>query len=513
MTRDVRPLPPVLDARRTGVLLHPTSLPGPYGIGDLGPAARGFLRWLVSAGVRFWQMLPLSPPFPPGEDIPYLSWSALAGNPYLLSLDDLRDDGLLEAGDLDAPGFPEGSVDFPRVLPWKAERLRRAAERLLDGAAPALLAVFETFRAEADWAADTALFAALRASRRGAPWFTWPEPLRNRDPAALAEAARELRREMDRTLALQFLFERQMAALRRRAAGVGVRLLGDVPIYVHPDSADVWACPHVYDLSLDQKGRLRLQAGTPPDEFTRDGQVWGGPLYDWEWMARDDYAWWRRRLGRALAHADLVRLDHFRALSAAWSVPAGLPARAGCWVKGPGLRFFEVVERHMGRLPLCAEDLGAIDDDVVALRDGAGLPGMRILQYAFGGDGANPHLPHNHPEGCLVYPGNHDNDTVLAWWRRLDGRTRQHVQHYLGRHGDDIAWDLVRAALASPGRLAVIQMQDLLSLGAEARMNDPESYVRPRGERRNWSWRLPPGGADAATAERLRFLSSLYGRA
>ena len=328
----------------------------------------------------------------------------------------------------------------------------------------------------------------------------------------MAEAAREHAAEMDRTLALQFLFERQMAALRRRAAGLGVRLLGDVPIYVHPDSADVWACPRVYDLSLDQQGRLRLQTGTPPDEFTSDGQVWGGPLYDWEWMARDDYAWWRRRLARALDHADLVRLDHFRALRRLGH--PGWPARrAGSWVKGPGLRFFEVVERHMGRLPLCAEDLGAIDDDVVALRDGAGLPGMRILQYAFGGDGANPHLPHNHPEGCLVYPGQprqrHGAGLVAeAGWAdaparaALPGAPRR--RHRLGSRARGAR--LPRPPGRDPDAGCPLARR-------EARMNDPESYVRPRGERRNWSWRLPPGGADPATAERLRFLSSLYGRA
>jgi len=511
VTRDSR-TPPILEARQTGVLLHPTSLPGPHGIGDLGPEARRFVEWLVAAGVRFWQMLPLNPPVLPGGDIPYLSWSTLAGNPALLSLDDLCEDGLLERGELEGPGFDQARVDFPKVLRWKSERLHLAADRLLDGRAAALDGGFEAFRVEAGWARDTALFAALRAHHGDASWFQWPASLRDREPAALEAAVRKHAREIDRTLALQYLFERQVAALRAFARDRGVRMLGDIPIYVHPDSAEVWACPRVYDLSLDERGRLRLQSGTPPDEFTHDGQVWGGPLYDWEWMAQDGYAWWRRRLARALDHADLVRLDHFRALSAAWAVPAGQPARAGRWVRGPGLRFFEAVERHMGRLPLCAEDLGAIDQDVVELRDGAGLPGMRILQYAFGGGADNPHLPHNHPERCLVYPGNHDNDTVLGWWRKLDERTRQHVQHYLGRHGDDIAWDLTRAALASPARLAVIQMQDLLSLDGATRMNDPESYARPRAQRRNWRWRLLPGAAGPFTAERLRFLSGLYGR-
>ncbi len=511
MTRD--PRPPVLDSRQAGILLHPTSLPGPHGIGDLGPEARRFVEWLVQAGARFWQMLPLNPPVLPGGDIPYSSWSTLAGNPALLSLDDLRDDGLLEPGELSGPGFDDARVDFPRVLRWKTELLRLAADRLLDGRAPALAAPLEAFRTQADWARDTALFAALQAHHGNAAWFTWPAPLRDRRPEAIAAARREHAREVDRTVAQQFLFERQLAALRSFARERGVRLLGDIPIYVHPDSADVWACPRVYDLSLDPAGRLRLQNGTPPDEFTRDGQVWGGPLYDWEWMAGDDYAWWRRRLARALDHADLVRLDHFRALSAAWAIPAGKPARSGHWVKGPGLRFFEVVEKHMGRLALCAEDLGAIDDEVVALRDQAGLPGMRILHYAFGGGAGNPHLPHNHPESCIAYPGNHDNDTSVGWWRKLAPQVREHVQHYLGRHGDDIAWDLNRAALASRARLAVIQMQDVLSLGSEARMNDPESYLRPRSQRHNWQWRLLPGAADAFSAERLRLLATLYGRA
>ncbi|HYD43123.1 MAG TPA: 4-alpha-glucanotransferase [Anaeromyxobacter sp.] len=512
-------LPDVLRERQAGVLLHPTSLPGPYGIGDLGPEARRFAEWLGDAGARFWQVLPLGPPAPapreaPVEDCPYVSWASLAGNPWLLSLDDLRADGLLEAGELDPPGFGEGPVDFLRVYPWKRERLRRAADRLLAGRAPGLREALEQFRAEAGWARDAALYAAASARQGGAPWWTWPAPLRERDPAAVAALAVDARAEVDRGIALQFLFERQWAALRAHARARGVLLFGDVPIYVSPDSADVWASPGVFDLRRTPDGELAVQNGTPPDEFTRDGARWGGPLYDWEWMARDGYAWWRLRLSRALAHADLVRIDHFRSLSAAWAIPAGRPPREGRWVPGPALRFFEVVERHMGRLPLCAEDLGAIDADVIALRDAAGIPGMRILQFAFGGDARNPHLPHNHPEACVAYPGNHDNDTAVGWWRKLDPRARTHAQHYLGRHGDDIAWELIRACFASPARLAVIQLQDVLALDSDARMNDPESYGRlPRAEWPNWRWRVRPGAADARTAERFRFLAALYGRA
>lgn len=512
-----RALPEILSRRQAGILLHPSSLPGPHGIGDLGPEARRFADWLERAGARFWQTLPLSPPaaLPPDaplEDCPYISWSALAGNAYLISLDDLQDDGLLDRAEIAPPDFGVGPVDFARVLPWKRDRLRLAADRLLEGRSPALRDALEAFRASAAWARDTAMFAAARARNGGTPWWTWPAPLRDREPGALAALAAEARREVDRELALQLLFDRQLGALRQHAQTRGVRLFGDLPIYVAPDGADVWACPRVYDLTLAADGRLALQTGTPPDEFTAEGACWGGPLYDWEWMAQDDYAWWRARLTRALAQADLVRIDHFRALSAAWGIPAGQPPRAGRWVKGPGRRFFEVIERHMGRLPLCAEDLGAIDAEVIALREAAGLPGMRVLHYAFGGDARNPHLPHNHPEACVAYPGNHDNDTTVGWWRGLGGHAREHAQHYLGRHGDDIAWDLIRACLASAARLAVVQLQDVLMLGSEARMNDPESYRRPRAEWPNWRWRLLPGAADERSADRFRFLAALYGR-
>jgi 4-alpha-glucanotransferase len=512
-----RALPEVLSRRQAGILLHPSSLPGPHGIGDLGPEARRFVDWLERAGARFWQVLPLGPPAAlpheaPVEDCPYVSWASLAGNVHLLSLDDLREDGLLGDAELVSPGFGTGPVDFVRVLPWKRDRLLLAADRLLDGQVPALRGALESFRLEAAWAGDAALFAAASAHHGGTPWWTWPAPLRDRQRAALGAFAAQARRAIDRQLALQLLFERQLAALREYARLRGVRLLGDVPIYVSPDSADVWACPRGFELGRTADGALALQNGTPPDEFTRDGARWGGPLYDWEWMARDDYAWWRARLARALAHADLVRIDHFRALSAAWAIPADRPPRDGHWVRGPGKRFFEVVERHMGRLPLCAEDLGAIDAEVIALRDAAGLPGMRILHYAFGGDARNPHLPHNHPEACVAYPGNHDNDTTVGWWRKLDGHAREHAQHYLGRHGDDIAWDLTRACLASAARLAIVQMQDVLALDSDARMNDPESYARPRAEWPNWRWRLLPGAADDWSADRFRFLAALYGR-
>jgi 4-alpha-glucanotransferase len=502
---------PALADRRAGVLLHPGSLPGRHGLGDLGPEARRFADWLVAAGAAFWQVLPLCPAGGPRLDVPYASWAALAGNPDLLSLDDLHADGLVRRDELDGPAYADGWAELENVLAWKRPLLEHAAARLLDDPRHPLRAPLEAFRAAADWAEDAALYAAVKRRHSDSPWWTWPEPLRRRDPAALADARRALAAELGRAVALQFLFERQWAALRAHLAARGVRVLGDVPIYVLHDSADVWAHPEAF--RLDARGALLAMTGCPPDEFTTDGQMWGGPLYDWERMAADDYAWWRRRLARALEHADVVRLDHFRALAAYWEIPAGArTAREGKWSEGPGLRFFEAVRRHMGPLPLCAEDLGGIDAPVIALRETLGIPGMRILHYAFGGAADNPHLPHNHPEACIAYPANHDNDTTVGWWQKLDGHARAHVQRYLGRHGDDIAWDLIRAALASPARTAVVQAQDVLALGTDARMNDPASYARHFSTWRNWRWRLRPGELTPFHAERFRELAELYGR-
>ncbi|MGC3999272.1 MAG: 4-alpha-glucanotransferase [Anaeromyxobacter sp.] len=499
-----------LAERRAGLLLHPSSLPGPHGTGDLGPWARRFLDWAAGAGATLWQVLPLCPPGGPYADCPYASWSALAGNPALLSLEDLQADGLLEAGDL-AGAFPEGTLDVGDGRAWKAARLARAADRLLADPRHPLAPALARFRAGAAWAEDTALFAALKAHHGGAPWWRWERPLRDRAPAALREAHRELAAEVDREVALQFLFERQWAALRAHARARGIRVLGDVPIYVLHDSADVWAAPAGFRLAED--GTLLAVSGCPPDEFTADGQLWGGPIYDWERMAADDFGWWRARLARALEHADVVRIDHFRALAAHWEIPAGArTAREGRWVGGPGLRLFQALARHLGPLPLCVEDLGAIDDEVIALREATGFPGMRILHYAFGGGPDNPHLPHNHPENAIAYPANHDNDTTTGWWSTLAPHTRAHAQLYLGRHGDDIAWDLVRAALASPARTAVVQVQDLLALGSEARMNEPASYARPMETWRNWRWRLRPEQLDGFAARRFRQLAALYGR-
>jgi 4-alpha-glucanotransferase len=502
---------PSLSERQAGLLLHPSALPGPHGLGDVGPEARRLIDWLATAGLKLWQILPLAPPGDRQGCNPYVSWSALAGNPLLLSLDDLARDGLLGADDLAAPPFPADHIAFAQAHAFKAERVRRAARRLLSLPSHPLHAQLLRFRESAGWAEETALFAAIKAQQHGAPWWEWPGPLRRCEPAALEQAARETADERAAVAAEQLLFERQWQALRAYAAERGVRILGDLAIYVVPDSCDVWR--HQEQFQLRPDGTLAAVAGCPPDVFAAEGQYWSNPLYDWDRMAEDDYTWWRARLSRAFEHADFVRLDHVRAFSAYWAIPAGCPAKEGRWRAGPGLQFFEAVHQHLGPLELCAEDLGAIDDDVRDLLRLAGLPGMRILQFAFGEGADNLHLPHNHVPGCIAYPGNHDNDTAAGWWRTLPAHARTHAQHYLGRHGDDIAWDLIRAALSSVASVAVVQAQDVLGLGSEARINDPASYGRvPPEQWRNWGWRMLPGALTAQNAARLRLLASLYGR-
>jgi len=480
-------------------------------MGAIGPEARRYVDWLARAGASFWQVLPLSPPGGPLLDNPYASWASLAGDPQLLSLSDLVADGLLGFDDLAPAGFREGWADHDEALPWRTERLGRAAARLLAG--HPLRAELEAFRAaEADWVEHAALFAALKAHHRGAPWWEWPAPLRDREPDAVAAARRELAEPIDRQVALQFLFARQWTALRAYAAERGVRIMGDLPIYVITDSADIWGYREGWQIRPD--GSLSAQSGVPPDDFADDGQLWGGALYDWERMAADGLRWWLSRLRRALALADVVRIDHFRAFAAYWEIPMGArSAREGRWVDAPGAELFARAKAELGDpLPLCVEDLGTIDAPVIALRDALGFPGMRVLHYGFGGGAENVHLPHNIPEHAIVYPGNHDNDTTRGWWASLPPHARTHVQHYLGRHGDDIAWDLIREALACPARTAVVAMQDVLDLGSEARTNDPRSYAGPVETWQNWRWRLLPQQADDWLAERLRFLASLYGR-
>jgi 4-alpha-glucanotransferase len=491
--------------RCSGILLHPTSLPGPYGIGDLGFEAHRWLAWLAGAGGTFWQTLPLGPTG--YGDSPYSCFSAFAGNPYLVGPDLLVAEGFLDAADLaEAPGFPEARVDFGRVIPWKLGLLDRAFDRFHTappGDGPARYRSFR--RAHAGWLDDYALFMALKEAHGGGSWTQWPAPLRHRRRAALVEARGVLSTEVDRQAFRQFLFFEQWGRLRERARRLGLQIMGDAPMYVAADSADVWAHPELFRLDADLNPSV--VAGVPPDYFTDTGQLWGNPIYDWERHAADGYAWWISRLQALLELADLVRIDHFRAFVDYWEVPAGSPtAAAGRWAQGPGAAFFRQAEEALGGLPIVAEDLGELHPEVPALLEKTGLPGMKVLQFAYDGDPENPFLPEHHSEDCVVYTGTHDNDTTVGWYRSLRPEQRRLVRTALGSTGRGIAWDLIRVAWASPAFLAVAPMQDVLELGSEGRMNLPGSFGG------NWSWRLAPEGMSRAPQERLAAANREAGR-
>jgi 4-alpha-glucanotransferase len=491
--------------RGAGILLHPTSLPGPFGIGDLGPAAYAWVDVLARARQTWWQVLPLGPTG--YGDSPYQSASAFAGNPYLVSPELVARDGLVRPADLAGAHFPADRVDYGPVIDFKLRLLGRAWENFRAGAAPALRPAFEEFcgRSRA-WLDDFALFMALKDAHRGAHWHDWPHELVLREPAALAAARDRLRDAVEMHKFRQFLFFRQWGGLKRHANTWGIRLVGDAPIFVSGDSADVWANPHLF--LLDGRRRPTVVAGVPPDYFSATGQLWGNPLYDWEALRRTHYAWWVARLRGLLEQVDRVRLDHFRGFEAYWAVPAGMPtAETGRWVKGPGKELFEALRAALGGLPLIAEDLGLITPAVEALRDELGLPGMRVLQFAFGDTPANPFLPHNYRRNTIAYTGTHDNDTTRGWYASLPEKQKDFVRRYLSRDGRDIAWDFLRLAWSSVAGAAVAPLPDVLDLGSEARMNQPG---RPAG---NWGWRLRDGVLTDAVLGRLADLTELYGRA
>jgi 4-alpha-glucanotransferase len=486
--------------RAAGILLHPTSLPGP-GIGDLGPAAHGFLDWLHRARQSLWQVLPLVAVNEGGS--PYNALSAFAGNPLLLAPAELVREGWIAEEDAAPPaGLPEQGIDFAAVLGWK-EALVAATRARLDGARRAELAAYR--RREAAWLEDYALFRALR-TRHGGGWTRWPEPLRRRDPAALEAARRELADEVERHALGQLLFDRQWSALRSAAVARGIRVVGDLPIFVAHDSADVWANPGLF--SLDADGLPTVVSGVPPDYFSATGQLWGNPLYRWDVLARDGYRWWVERFRRTLSMVDVLRVDHFRGFEAYWEVRAGAPdAIDGRWVPGPGRALFDAVREALGALPLIAEDLGIITPEVEALRDDLALPGMRVLQFAFGSDDpANPHLPANHVAGAVAYTGTHDNDTALGWYRSLDAAERARADGVLPP-GSEPHWRMIETVLRSPAGWAVVPLQDVLGLGPEARMNTPGVAEG------NWSWRFPEGALGEGPAERLAALVRATGRA
>jgi 4-alpha-glucanotransferase len=499
-------MPRLID-RSAGVLLHPTCLPSRFGIGDLGRAAVEYVHWLADAGVGWWQVLPLHPPGP-GHS-PYSATSSFAGNELMISPRRLAEDGLLADNDLTGlEPLSSEWVDFPAVVHLKSRLVASAFQQHQRQRRMDLLQDLAAFREDnGHWLEDFAVFEALKRAHGGRPWYDWPRPLAFREPQAIEHWAADHRDQLEQVIFGQFLFFRQWTELRSVAAREGVSILGDVPIFVALDSADVWAHPELF--LLDDERHPTVVGGAPPDYFSATGQLWGNPLYDWSRMAEDGYAWWIARLRHELELADAVRIDHFRGFAAHWEVPADHDvATNGRWVEGPGRRFFDALTEALGGLPLVAEDLGEITQDVVDLRKGLGLPGMAILQFAF-----NPHdrslfLPYRLEPDLVVYTGTHDNNTSVGWF--LEDATeeeRRFVKSYCGTDGSEVHWDLTRLAMGSVSNLAVVPHQDLAGLGSDCRMNTPAVAEG------NWTFRVTPWMLAPEIQQRLAEMITTYGRA
>ncbi|OIN90856.1 MAG: 4-alpha-glucanotransferase [Comamonadaceae bacterium CG1_02_60_18] len=492
----------LLSQRRAGVLLHPTSLPGPHGSGDLGPNAYYFVDWLHSAGQTLWQTLPLGP-VGPGYS-PYMGSSAFAGSPMLVALEPLLQSGWLHA-DAVAADFDALQVDFERVLPWRLALLRQAfAGFEAQASAPERLALADWAASQQHWLDDYALFMALDQAYAPALWPQWPQGVAQRQPQAMAAARKTHATEVSFWTFVQWQFDVQWQALKNYAHGKGVQMVGDLPIFVAHHSADCWARPDLY--VLDARGQPSVVAGVPPDFFSATGQRWGNPLYNWQAMHDDGYAWWVARVRRQLALADVIRIDHFRGFADYWEIPADEPTAVnGRWRAGPGMALFNALTAALGRLPIIAEDLGIITPEVVALREQTGFPGMRVLEFAFSGDAGHPFLPHNFVPNTVVYTGTHDNDTVLGWWATCTPHERALALQYLGSDGTDMHWALIRAAWLSVARLALCQFQDVLGLDGSHRMNTP-------GTMGCWRWRFAWEGVGPQVAQRLARLTAVSGR-
>jgi 4-alpha-glucanotransferase len=499
--------------RRSGILLHPTSFPGPFGIGDLGPEAYKFVDFLVAAGQSLWQVLPLGPTG--YGDSPYACYSAFAGNTLLISPEQLLKEGLLDS--IPPLATNADKIDFGEAHKLKDQILRGAYERYTKTTDTALRTAFETFaQRHAHWLEDYALFRALKDAHRGVAWNEWEQSLVRRTPAALERARDQLREEVEAQMFYQFLFFRQWFALKSYCNERGVSIVGDLPIFVAHDSADVWTNPEQF--KLDKNGKPLVVAGVPPDYFSSTGQLWGNPLYDWQRMLDDRFKWWIERVRATLTVVDVARVDHFRGFAACWEIPGGdKTAERGQWVEAPGRELFTAIRKTLGELPIIAEDLGVITPDVVALREEFGFPGMRILQFGFGSDSKNIDLPHNYVPNVVAYTGTHDNDTTVGWFHSVAGegstRTAQQIERerkfcmdYLNTSGEEIHWDFIRGVLASVANTAIVPLQDLLGLGTEARMNLPNSTEG------NWAWRYKPGVLTDKIGARLKELTQLYGR-
>jgi 4-alpha-glucanotransferase len=478
--KSVPPFPP--EYRASGILVHVTSLPSPYGVGDVGPPAVAWIDRLAQAGQRWWQMLPLGPTG--YGNSPYQSLSSFAGNSLLISPDWLIEDGLLQPNDVQTPSFPQSKIEYNIVIPFKHGLVERAWAHFKAGARADLKPAYEQFRKDqTEWLGDYALFRAIKTKFNGAPYLEWPTEIVERG-SVLERIRVELTNKIDQICFGQFLLFRQTDRLKQYAHKNGISLIGDLPFYVSPDSSDVWAHPEFF--LLDENRRPRVVAGVPPDYFSAQGQLWGNPIYNWDALRKTGYRWSISRLQALLAHVDVIRLDHFRGFAAAWHVPPGAPAKSGKWVAGPGADFLSAVQRVLGALPFIAEDLGLITPDVYALRDQFHLPGTRVLQFAFDGDSHNPYLPSNYDRNTVVYTGTHDNPTTRGWFDELQDDQRQIVTDYLklpDGENSEVAPALMDLAWSSVAALSIAPLQDLLNLGKEARMNFPG---RPEG---NWTWR------------------------
>jgi len=507
--------------RSSGILLHPTSFPGPHGIGDLGQAAYQFIDFLVEAKQSLWQVLPLGPTG--YGDSPYASFSSFAGNPLLISLDELVVQGDLTSFDLlDVPDFPVDFVEYGWVIYWKVPLLEKAARNFLTHANTERQADFEAFCTEhAHWLDDFALFMVVKEhfdqkAREedvfGAMWSNyWDRDIALRRAKAVARWQEENAEAITVQKVLQYFFFQQWGAVRRYANERGILIIGDIPIFVAPDSVDVWANRSLFH--LDKEGQPKVVAGVPPDYFSETGQLWGNPLYNWKKLADTGYQWWLDRIRATLHLVDIIRIDHFRGFEAYWEVPAGeKTAIIGRWVKGPGVVFFEAVEEALGDLPILAEDLGVITPGVEELRDHFAFPGMKVLQFAFdakeagGLNATNGFLPHNHRRNAVVYTGTHDNDTTKSWYRGRSAEEKDLIRRYLGRPDSDIVWEFIRLAISSVARYAIIPMQDILNLDNDARMNTPSTLGG------NWAWRYRTEALNSWSCNRLRELVDLYGR-
>ncbi|MEA5553525.1 4-alpha-glucanotransferase [Anabaena cylindrica UHCC 0172] len=494
--------------RSSGILLHPSSFPSRFGIGDLGLEAYRFIDFLKNSYQQYWQVLPLGPTA--YGNSPYMCYSAMAGNYFLISLEKLVDEGFLTEADFaNLPDFPVDKVDFEQVIPIKVNLLIKAFGNFKTQANAVQRKAFEDFcNSKGYWLDNYALFMALKDARNSRSWHTWEPELAKREPAALAQIKQDLAEEIFYYKFVEYEFFRQWSELKNYANQNGIDIIGDIPIYVAHDSADVWANPDNFALN-EETGEAALMAGVPPDYFSSTGQLWGNPVYNWEELQKQDFKWWVQRFEAMLDYVDIIRIDHFRGFEAYWAVPQGEETAVnGEWIEAPGVAFFEAIKQKLGKLPILAEDLGIITPEVEALRDKFEFPGMKVLHFAFGSDPANPFLPFNYPKNAVVYTGTHDNDTTLGWFNTANDYEKQNLLLYLGSISPDgINWDLIRLALSSIANQAIIPLQDVLGLGNEARMNYPSTAEG------NWGWRYRAGVLNGELCDRLQNLTKLYGRA